>query len=637
MEKVNQSNKSLFLRLKEQEINWRRSFQLIWAASPFHTASWGVLLIIQGILPGLLVYLTKLVVDSLVVAVNSQGDWEKVRPAVFFIVVTGVVMLASDVIQSLLEMVRTVQVDLIQDYVKNLVHQKAATVDIAHFESPEYHDRLEQATSDGANRPLSLLESIGGLVQNSITLIVVAGLLIQYTVWLPLILLISTLPAFFIVLRYDREYNRWWRKTTSDRRWIHYFDVLLTHRATIAEVRAFDLSPQFQSRYQDLRKRLRTEKLEQMRRLGIAKLLTGVLSLGILGAAVGWMGWRTFAGALTLGDLALFYQAFNRGQGLMRSLLSSLGQIIKNSLFLTALFEFLDLKSNVTDPETPVETPPSLKEGIRFRNVSFRYPGTERYVLRDFSLFIPAGKSVAIVGVNGSGKTTLTRLICRFYDPESGSVEFDGIDIKRFSVKNLLRMITNTFQMPLNFHAPANESIAMGDVAASASAAEIENAARSAGAHDFISQLPKKYDTLLGRGHGDGTELSGGEWQRLALARAYFRKAPIVLLDEPTSAMDSWAEADWFRRFRELTKNLTAVLITHRFTIAMRADIIFVMHKGEVIESGTHAELLKLNGHYAKSWKEQMQAALETAEDAETFYTVPKNGNALEAIESNSL
>lgn len=620
---------SLREKIKEHPKNWKRALNLIWKASPYYTVFWAVLLIILGVLPGLSVYLTKHVVDNLVTALNSQGEWGKIYPAIFFIGAVALVLILTDVSKSLLEIVRTAQADFIQDCIKGLIHDKSAVIDMADFESHEFHDRLEQATSDGANRPLSLLENIGGLVQNFITLFIMTGLLIQYGMWMPLALLISTVPIFIIVLRYDRQYHKWWRQTTSIRRWIQYFDIMLTHNAAVAEMRVFKLNPHFQANYQKQRKTLRTERLAQMRRLGIAKLIAGIFSLLILGAAVAWMAGRALYGYLTLGDLALFYQAFNYGQSIMRNVLGSLGKLIKDSLFINILFEFLDLKSKIADPKIPVTAPKKIEDGIQIRNISFSYPNTKQYIFRDFSLFIPAGKSIAVVGENGSGKTTLLKLICRFYDPESGSIEFDGVDIRSFSVKELLRLITITFQMPLNYHATVRETIAMGDLEAKASFEKVEKAARRAGAHDFISRLPDKYETLLGRIHAKGAELSGGEWQRLALARAYYRQAPIVLLDEPTSFMDSWSESDWFQRFRDFARNRTALIITHRFTIAMRADVIFVMDKGQIIESGTHHELLKLDGFYAKSWKEQMQAG------AAPLSSVSENGH--QSLEDVSL
>lgn len=594
--------------IKLQLINWKRSFALLWKSSPIHTTIWATLLIIQGVLPGVIVYLTKLVVDSLSAAVNSQGEWSAVSKSLTYIAFIVGIMLLSEIIQSLLEMVRADQSDIVQDYVTKLVHDKSAMLDMAHFESPEYHDRLEQATS-GTTLPLSLLENIGGIVQNSITLLVMTGLLIQYSFWIPLVLLIGALPAFLIVLWFDRKYHRWWRGTTAERRWIQYFDGILTFSLAAAEIKIFNLNPHFQKIYQNLRTRLRKEKMSQMRQLNIAKLFSAVFSLLILGAALMWMGSKALTGLLTLGDLALFYQAFDRGQGLMRTLLGNVGQMIKNSLFLSVLFEFLDLKSKLADPENPVETPQNLTNGIKINGITFKYPGTEKNIFEDFSLFIPAGKTIAIVGENGSGKTTLVKLLCRFYDPEAGSIEFDNIDIRKFAVKKLFRLITIMFQLPLSFHATVRETIAMGDLDIKVSDEEIENAAKSAGAHDFISRLPNGYNTLLGKAHASGVELSGGEWQRIALAKAYVRKtAPIVLLDEPTSFLDSWAETHWFRLFRNLTENRTAVVITHRFTIAMRADFIYVMHQGKIIESGTHQSLLESDGLYAQSWKDQMQA-----------------------------
>jgi ATP-binding cassette subfamily B protein len=312
-------------------------------------------------------------------------------------------------------------------------------------------------------------------------------------------------------------------------------------------------------------------------------------------------------GIVTLGDLALFYQAFNRGQSLLRTLLGNIGQIYSNALFLGNLFEFLDLEPQVVDPSQPRPVPSRLHQGIRFRDVTFRYPGSARAVLEHFTFTIPAGKIVAVVGANGAGKTTLTKLLCRFYDPEAGSIELDGHDIRHLSLAALRRMITILFQFPVPYYVSAAENVAMGDVAAAPGAPDIEAAARRAGAHDAIMRLPQGYATQLGKWFADGAELSAGEWQRLALARAFLRQAEVMILDEPTTFLDSWSEIDWFDRFRELANGRTALLITHRFTIARHADIIHVMEQGQMVESGCHDELLAQGGLYAQSWTAQVQ------------------------------
>jgi ATP-binding cassette subfamily B protein len=293
----------------------------------------------------------------------------------------------------------------------------------------------------------------------------------------------------------------------------------------------------------------------------------------------------------------------------MRSLLSNVGQIYTNSLFLGNLFEFLRLTPQVVDPPKPLPAPSALQEGICFQQVTFRYPGCGSATLQHFNLVIPAGQIVAIVGTNGAGKSTLVKLLCRFYDPEEGHIELDGTDIRALSVKELRQLVTVLFQLPLPYHATAGQNIAFGDLTAESGRAEIEVAARGAGAHEVIARLPQKYDTLLGKLFAGGTELSMGEWQRIALARAFLRRAQIVILDEPTSSMDSWAEADWLERFRALVDGRTALIITHRFTTAMCADVIHVMDHGQIVESGSHDELLAQGGRYAQSWTAQMQAS----------------------------
>jgi ATP-binding cassette subfamily B protein len=292
----------------------------------------------------------------------------------------------------------------------------------------------------------------------------------------------------------------------------------------------------------------------------------------------------------------------------MRSLLGHVSQLYGNSLFLGNLFEFLALKPTVTDPPQPVPAPTSLHQGIRFSRVTFRYPGSERVALQDFDLTIPAGKIVALVGANGAGKSTLIKLLCRFYDPDSGRIELDGVDLRQLEVARLRRLITVLFQQPVHYSSTVTENIAVGNTDVSATAEEIQAAAQAGGADEIVRRLPLGYETLLGKWFAGGTELSVGEWQRLALARAFLREAPILLLDEPTSAMDSWGEADWLARFRVLAAGRTVVIITHRFTTAMRADIIHVMTEGRIEESGRHEELLLRGGAYARSWAAQMKA-----------------------------
>ncbi len=587
---------------------WRRAFGLVRAAAPQWTIAWAGLLILQGIHPLASVYLVKLLVDSLVRAANAGGEWVHVRPTIFLIALTIGVMLVGELLQSLSELIRTAQSELVQDHIKGLIHQQTAAMDLSTHESPEFQDRLERVRSDASARPLALLESAGSLVQNTITLVAMALVLAPFGIWLPVVLLLSTLPAFFVVVFFNRSHHSWWYQRTSERRWAQYYDLMLTHTTTAPELRLFGLTTFFQSGYQKLRKLLRTERLTQLKRQNRAKLGASAFAQLMAGVALVWVIWQSLRGAVTLGDLALFYQAFNRGQGLLRALLGNLGQIYNSSLFLENLFTFLDLRPQLADPPRPVPAPASLSKGIEFRDITFRYPGSKEAALENFNLSIPAGKIVAIVGANGAGKTTLLKILCRFYDPERGRVELDGIDVRDFTLDQLRRMTTVLFQFPLNYQATAGQSIAMGDLASNPGKTEIESAARCAGAHELITHLPSGYDTLLGKTFAQGVELSGGEWHRIATARAYLRRSPIILLDEPTSMMDSWAEADWFARFRELAQGHTAVVITHRFSIAMRADIIHVMQAGKIIESGSHQELVARSGLYAESWLAQMQA-----------------------------
>ena len=593
---------SRFRRLPVQLIHLGRALHLVWQAAPGWTLGWSVLLLLQGSLPIATVYLTRRIVNGIVLAIRSGGNW---RPVLAPAGAMALVLLLSELMRGVTNWVRTAQSDLVQDHITSLIHRKSIAVDLSFYESPDFYDHLHRARAEAGYRPIALLETLGGVIQNSITLVAMLAVMAGFAWWLPPALLLSAIPAFAVVLRYAVKQHQFRMETTSIERQAGYFDWLLTTCETAPEIRLFALGDYFATAYRRLRGRLREERLGLARSQSLAELWAGASSLGVTAVALVWAVWRTVRGLMTLGDLAMFYQAFQQGQLLARALLQNVGQLYQNSLFLGNLFEFLELEPQIVSPEKPSLVPDRLSGGIGFRNVMFRYPDTPDFALRDFNLCVPAGRIAAIVGPNGVGKSTLVKLLCRFYDPEAGSITIDGADLRSFSIEDLRERITVLFQQPVHYNATVRENIAFGDLLQNSMNGAIRVAAETAGAETFIRRLPYGYENLLGHWFEKGVELSVGEWQRLALARAFLRPAPIIVLDEPTAAMDPWAEADWHRRFRGLVAGRTAILITHRFTTAMLADQVHVMEEGRVLESGSHRELIERGGRYAAWWSAQ--------------------------------
>jgi ATP-binding cassette subfamily B protein len=581
-----------------------RALALVWTAARPWTVAWGVLLLLQGLLPVATVYLTRALVNALVPALRNTGlGWAAFQPAIVPAVLTGLVMLLASGLRSASSMVATAQSELTSDYIQQLVQRKSSEVDLAFYESPEGFDHLHRARSEAAYRPITLVENLGGLLQNSITLVAMLGVLIPFGPVLPLALALSTLPAMYVVLQSSRLRFEWHRRRTAMERESAYYDWVLTSAECAGEMRAFELGNYFQSAYAGIREKLRGERLALARRQSWAEILASISSLLFTAAAFALVLWRAVLGMVTAGDFALFYQAFNQGLGLARSLLENAGRIYENSLFLGNLFEFLAFPKRIVSPPAPAAMP-ELARGITMRNVTFRYPGTERFALRNFDLDIRADQMVAIVGPNGAGKSTLLKLLARLHDPESGSISLDGIPMTSLSIQELRRSVSVVFQSPVHFNATASENIRLGDPQQCGEAA-IHQAASEAGVHDLITSLPLGYGTMLGKQFLDGTELSIGEWQRVAIARALARPARLILLDEPTSAMDPWAEIEWVKQFRQCARGRISVLITHRFTTAMFADVIHVMDGGRIVESGSHEKLLAWDGLYAAGWAAQ--------------------------------
>jgi len=593
--------------------NLPRALDLVWSVARPWTIAWILLLIVQGLLPAGVVYLTKLVVDGVV---RANGSWPAMRNVLLLVLLLGGTLLLMEIVRNAINWVRTVQTELLQDHIIALIHEKSVTIDLAFYELADYYDHLHRARTEARYRPVALLGNLGALLQNSVTLIAMGAILIPLGPWLAIALLLSTLPAFFVVVHYALAEYQWRQRTTTDDRRSWYYDWIMTTAEAAAEIRLFDLGKYFQSHHTDLRRRLRGERLDLMRRQSLAELAASLIALLIIGAAMLLMMWRALMGRVTLGELALVYAAFNQGQGLMRTLLENAGQLYGNSLFLGNLFEFLSLNESNNAEHTAQPTAraalrgrPGLAPNITFNNVSFTYPDASTNALDNFTMSIPSGKIVALVGPNGAGKSTLLKLLCRFYDPTEGSITIDSQNIRDLSTDDLRRLITVLFQQPFHYNTTVRDNILYGDLKLAASDAGLDAAIQAAGASEIVSRLPDREQTLLGRWFPGGTELSVGEWQRIALARAFLRRAPIIILDEPTSALDPWAEADWLERFRKLAYGRTSIIITHRFTTAMHADVIHVMNRGRIVESGSHQRLLEQNGLYAESWSRQNMLA----------------------------
>lgn len=594
-------------RLRDALRRVRDTLGIVWKAAPLWATLWALLLLVQGAIPAALVALTKWLVDAVNAAIGSGVSADSVGLVVLPAALMGGLFLLQRVLGGLSEWVGTAQSEYVQDHISALVHDKAAEVDFAFYESPDYHDLLNQVSTQASGRTLQLVSNLGSMGQTVVTLVSIGAILAVYGAWIPLALIASAAPALAIVLYHNRKYHAWWKTSTPRRRLAQYFGLMLTQDVAAAEVRMNRLGRRFADQYLAIRERLRSERLDLIKRQAAGRVVAAALSLLVTAAVMAWVVWEALAGRATLGDLAAFYQAFTQAQTVAGTLLQSAASVYTNSLFIRHLFEFLEIESGIEDPADPVPFPEKIQEGVRFEDVVFSYPGSERKALDGFDLEIPAGRTVAVVGENGAGKSTFIKLLCRFYDPNQGRVTIDGVDLRRFAQDDLRRHVAVLFQFAMRYHMTARENVRMGDIDAADSRDHLEGAVRAAGADDLFGRLPRGYDTLLGRWFEGGTELSGGEWQRVALARAVFRNAPLIVLDEPTSAMDSWAEAVWLDRFREMARGRTALIITHRFTTAMQADVIHVVEGGHVVESGTHAELVAQGGRYATSWAAQVR------------------------------
>jgi len=421
---------------------------------------------------------------------------------------------------------------------------------------------------------------------------------------LPL-LLIAIIPALLVRLHFTRKLYTWRRERTPQERRAGYLDWLITSDIHAKEIRLNQIGPSLRDRYSSIRTRLRAEKLNISTRRTTYETLTGIVSTVVFFSALAYLAWQTTDGGNTLGDLVLFLLVFQRAQNTGQELIGQISRFFEDHLYIGQLFDFLEVKPSISSPENPVPSDPSDTDELRVSNVSFSYPGADKIVLKNIDMRLEPGKVVAIVGANGCGKTTLIKLLCRLYDPTDGNIRVGDVNAREYDLDDYRRQFSVIFQDFSRYHETVDSNIRFGDIRLDAGDPALAEAARQSGADSFIRELPNEYQTLLGRMFDGGVELSIGQWQKIALARAFLRPSRFIILDEPTSAMDPSAEFELFENFRERIGNRAALVISHRLSTIRLADYVYVMDQGSIVEQGTHDQLFEQKGLYFNAFQKQ--------------------------------
>ena len=601
-------------RRNEPDLTWRERFtalthlgplfKLVWQVSPGLTVTSGVLRLLRAGLPVSMLYVGKLIIDEVVrLAETGGGDldylWVLVAVELGLAVVSDLLGRAVALVESLLG-------DLFTNETSVRLMRHAALLDLSYFEDADFYDKLERARRQTTGR-IVLLSQVMGQIQDFVTILSFAAGLIVMAPWLILLLVVALVPGFlgeahFNSLSYSLMYA--W---TPERRQLDYLRYIGASDETAKEVKIFGLADFLADRYRRLADSLYdANKKLSIRRAAWGSVLAAIGSIGYYAAYVVII-WRTVAGEFSIGDLTFLAGSFQRLRSLLEGMLERFTTIAERSLYLRDLFEFFEIRPQIAASTDPVPVPRPIRHGFEFENVGFRYPGTERWVLRGVSFTLDAGEKLALVGENGAGKTTLVKLLARLYDPSEGRILLDGRDLREYDLQDLRRHVGVIFQDFVRYSMTASENLAVGRIEQKDDRLRIEDAAHRSLADQVISRLPGGFDQMVGRRFEDGVDLSGGEWQKIALGRAYMRDAQLLILDEPTAALDARAEYEVFQRFTELTAGKTAVLISHRFSTVRMADRILVLEDGQRLEMGTHEELLVLGGRYAELFN--LQAA----------------------------
>jgi ATP-binding cassette, subfamily B, bacterial len=594
-------------RLRQSFTHTPQAVRFVWRTNRWATMGLALLTLGGALLPATQAWVGKLIVDGVVASIQSAQDAEQVRKVFIYLLIELVLFLLSAAFNHGRRLIQQLIQLQLANRIRGEIIGKALTLDLAYFEDSDFYDRLQNARREGGYKPVELINDTFLIVQNMITLISFALLMLRFSPWLVIILLVTSIPAFIAETRYSERGFRLLTRRAPETRQVNYLSRLLTEDTAAKEIKLFNLGGTLLKRYTTLfDKFFEEDKSLALRRATAGFSLGLVATLGFYGSYA-WIVWHTVQGKISLGDMTLYLAIFRQGQSTFQSILSAIGNIYENNLFMANFFEFLCLQPRMTFAGQRRKLPVPLRGGIEFRELGFRYPESDEWALRGINLIIRPGEKIALVGHNGAGKTTLIKLLSRLYDPTEGSILIDGIDIRDLDPLELQQRIGVIFQDFVRYHLPVRENIGFGQIDAMGDVERIAAAARKSGAQAVVEELPQGYETMLGRWFQDGHELSLGQWQKIALARAFMREAEILVLDEPTASVDARTEYEIFQNFKTLTEGKMAILISHRFSTVRMADRIAVIQEGRIAELGTHEELLRRGGIYAELFSMQAE------------------------------
>lgn len=587
---------------------------MVWRASPALTLAMVALRLMRALMPVAMLWVGKLIIDQ-VVALSSAGGpdtlsgwWDSglAHPLIALVALELALAVAQDVLGRLVAYVDALlQEKLVIDISIRLMDH-AADLDLASFEDASFQDRLDRARRQTMGR-IPLLNQLMQQMQDSVTVISFGVGLVVYNPWLVVLLALALIPSLMGEMHFNARTYALNHARAADRRERDYLRMIAATAETAKEVKIFSLSPWLRDRYLTLARRFYLEnRVIQRRQLSVMAVLTALGTLAYYAAFL-WIIARTLTGQLSIGDLTFLSGSFLRLRGLLEGLLSGFSSMAGQAMYLDDLFDFFTARPAIASPADPLPVPAPIAQGFRFENVGFRYPGREDWAIRGMTLELRAGETVALVGENGAGKTTIVKLLARLYDPDEGRITLDGRDLRDYDLDQLRGTVGVIFQDFVRYAVTAAENIAIGRIEARDDRPRIVTAAERSLADQVIAKLPKGYDQMVGKRFARGLDLSGGEWQKLAIARAYMRDAQLLVLDEPTAALDARAEYEVFLRFRDLTQGRTALLISHRFSSVRMADRIIVLEGGRVQDQGSHAELVARPGRYRELFELQAQ------------------------------